>query len=164
MRLAPSLLLCGHLCVPDQFGPRTKGPDEECEDYELLLAPDNVPAQFFRSSSIFQSGRHPLTECEEAPSTLTTMAENENSANENKVNLRVAYSQGGSEDEIQFSVKPTTKLGKIFAAFCSRTGQDPSAIRFTYAGDRLDENSTVKQYEMEEDDLIHAHVSQVGGL
>ena len=34
--------------------------------------------------------------------------------------------------EIQFSVKPTTKLGKIFQAFCQRTGQDPATVRFTF--------------------------------
>ncbi|EOR01432.1 hypothetical protein E3P92_00431 [Wallemia ichthyophaga] len=92
------------------------------------------------------------------------MAENETNANDGKVNLKVAYSQGGSEDEIQFSVKPTTKLGKIFAAFCQRTGQDQSTVRFTFNGDRLDPDDTVKQYEMEDDDQLQAHVSQIGGL
>ena len=52
----------------------------------------------------------------------------------------IVKSQDGAE--MQFKVKPTTKFGKMIAAYCSRKGLDEKTVRFVFDGQRLSEQST----------------------
>jgi small ubiquitin-related modifier len=73
----------------------------------------------------------------------------------------VVKAQDGAE--MQFKVKPTTKFGKMITAYCSRKGLDEKSVRFVFDGQRLNEQSTPAEMDMQSDDVIDVVVEQLGG-
>ena len=60
-------------------------------------------------------------------------------------------------------VKPTTKFAKIYSAVSEKKGMPPNSFRLLYDGDRLNEDKTIAEYEMEDGDVIDLFVEAVGG-
>lgn len=57
--------------------------------------------------------------------------------------------------EMLFSVRTTTKLGKLMQNYSKRLGLDVSCFKFIFDGRRILEDETVKQLEMEDGDTIN---------
>ena len=57
--------------------------------------------------------------------------------------------------EMLFSVRTTTKLGKLMQNYSKRLGLDVSCFKFIFDGRRILEDETVKQLEMEYSDTIN---------
>lgn len=55
-------------------------------------------------------------------------------------------------------------MGKVFNAYAQKKGVDFNSLRFLLDGDRVDEQSTPKTLELEDDDQIDCVLEQVGGL
>ena len=62
-----------------------------------------------------------------------------------------------------FKCKPDTKLEKLMRAFCTRQGVAMESVRFLFDGNRIRENQTPNELEMEDGDSIDVVVAQVGG-
>ena len=62
-----------------------------------------------------------------------------------------------------FKCKPDTKLEKLMRAFCQRQGVAMESVRFLFDGNRIRENQTPNELEMEDGDSIDVVVAQVGG-
>jgi small ubiquitin-related modifier len=77
-----------------------------------------------------------------------------------QVKLRVINQQG---EEIFFKIRTDTQMGKLMAAYCSRTGAPPASVRFLFDGARFKETDTPKDLGMQEDDVIDAVAEQTGG-
>ena len=60
-------------------------------------------------------------------------------------------------------MKSTTKLSKLFTAFCAKNQIEESNVRFMFDGIRLQGDQTVAHYEFEPEDVIDCMVQQVGG-
>ena len=76
------------------------------------------------------------------------------------LNLKVVTQDG---NEIFFKCKMTTPLEKLMKAFCNRQGVAASSVRFLFEGTRINPNSTPKELEMEDGDVIDVMVEQQGG-
>ncbi|KAE8442725.1 hypothetical protein EG329_002916 [Mollisiaceae sp. DMI_Dod_QoI] len=76
------------------------------------------------------------------------------------INIKVKDQQ---EHETFFKVKPTTKLGKVFRAYCDRQSIDIHYIRFLLHGTRVQEDETPEKLEMVDGDEIQAMIEQQGG-
>ena len=74
--------------------------------------------------------------------------------------LKVVTQDG---NEVFFKCKPTTALDKLMKAFCQRQGIAINTVRFLFDGNRIRENQTPEQLEMEDGDSIDVVVEQVGG-
>jgi small ubiquitin-related modifier len=53
-----------------------------------------------------------------------------------------------------FKCKPDTKLEKLMRAFCQRQGVAMESVRFLFDGNRIRENQTPNELEMEDGDSI----------
>lgn len=62
-----------------------------------------------------------------------------------------------------FKIKKSTKMSKIFTAYASKFGIDPSSYRFLHDGQRLKPDDTPKMLELEDEDQIDAVLAQNGG-
>ena len=69
--------------------------------------------------------------------------------------------QGG--DDMQFKVKKTTKMSKIFDAYAGRKGVATATLRFMLDGERVQGDVTPKMLELEDDDQIDVAIDTVGG-
>merc|ERR1719200_79426 len=69
------------------------------------------------------------------------------------LNLKVKSQDG---NEVYFKVKKTTQLGKLMNAYCSRVGKDMSTVRFLFDGERIQNEATPEQLDMEDEDEIDA--------
>ena len=68
------------------------------------------------------------------------------------------------DQEVLFKIKKSTSLKKMMDAYCSRKGiTDRNAIRFSFKGNRIREENTPKELEMEDDDTIDVLLQQLGG-
>jgi small ubiquitin-related modifier len=76
------------------------------------------------------------------------------------INLRVVAQDGG---EVFFKIKKTTALRKLIDAYCERQAISPASIRFLYDGQRIREEQTPKELDMEDNDIIDAVLQQTGG-
>ncbi|KAL7480314.1 hypothetical protein ACHAW6_006011, partial [Cyclotella cf. meneghiniana] len=99
------------------------------------------------------------------PHSRTTMSDDNNDAKpegegSEQLTIRVKDQSG---EETFFKVKKTTKMSKIFNAYATRKGLDPSSIRFLLDGDNIDPNQTPKMLELEDQDQIDCVLEQVGG-
>lgn len=65
--------------------------------------------------------------------------------------LRVRDQTG---EEIQFKVKPTTKMEKILNAYADRKGVSVAALRFMVDGERINPTDTPSTLELENDDQV----------
>jgi small ubiquitin-related modifier len=77
------------------------------------------------------------------------------------INLTVNSFDG---EILHFKMKKKTALLKLMEAYCARTGLQMSQVRFCFDGDRLLEHRTPEELEMQNDDPIHACLSQVGDI
>jgi len=62
-----------------------------------------------------------------------------------------------------FKCKADTKLEKLMRAFCQRQGVAIESVRFLFDGNRIRENQTPNELDMEDGDSIDVVVAQVGG-
>eukprot|EP00892_Ulva_mutabilis_P005342 jgi/Ulvmu1/317/UM001_0321.1 len=66
-------------------------------------------------------------------------------------------------DSVEFKVKPTTKLQKIFTVYCEKKGYAMEQVRFMFDGDHLQPGMTVQEASLEDGDAIDCVLNQVGG-
>ncbi|XP_065053774.1 small ubiquitin-related modifier 1-like [Rhopilema esculentum] len=76
------------------------------------------------------------------------------------INLKVV---GGDNSEVHFKIKRTTQLKKLKTAYCDRQGIPHNSVRFLFDGQRITDDTTPKQLEMEDDDVIEVYQEQTGG-
>ena len=69
------------------------------------------------------------------------------------LNIRVRDATGS---ETFFKIKKTTKMHKIFHAYCTRKGKPVTAFRFLFDGQRVDGEQTAEDIDMEDGDQIDA--------
>ncbi len=67
-------------------------------------------------------------------------------------------------DEMQFRVKKTTKMHKIFDAYAQRRGIAAASLRFLMDGERIQPDQTPKMLELDEDSQIDVVLETVGGF
>eukprot|EP01068_Selenidium_serpulae_P017760 Selendium_serpulae@DN6405_c0_g1_i2.p2 len=93
-----------------------------------------------------------------------TVDDNANDANPapapEHLTLRVRSHDG---HEVYFKIKKRTKLEKLMNAYCSRTGQTASAVRFIYDGERISGEQTPAELNIEDGEIIDAMIQQTGG-
>ncbi|KAG1824816.1 ubiquitin-related domain-containing protein [Suillus subaureus] len=65
--------------------------------------------------------------------------------------------------QITVKVKHNMPFKKIFDAAEKRFGKEPGTFKFTYDGKRLRAENTPVDMEMEDGDIIDAHLEQLGG-
>jgi len=76
-----------------------------------------------------------------------------------KLNLIINY----EGQHITVKVKPNMPFRKIFAAAEERFGKAPGTFRFAFEGKRLGLEDTPAETGMEDNDMIDAHIQQLGG-
>ncbi|CAB4009879.1 small ubiquitin-related modifier 1-like [Paramuricea clavata] len=76
------------------------------------------------------------------------------------INLKV---MGQDNTEVHFKIKRTTQLKKLKQAFCDRQGVALNSLRFLFDGQRINDDQTPKDLEMEDDDVIEVYQEQTGG-
>ncbi len=67
------------------------------------------------------------------------------------LNIRLRDRTG---EETFFKIKKTTKMFKVFNAWCTRKGQPVTAYRFLFDGQRVDGEQTAEDIDMEDGDQI----------
>lgn len=70
---------------------------------------------------------------------------------------------GQDGNEVFFKIKPSTKLGKLMKAWCSRQSVQESSVRFLFDGERVGPDATAEKLDMEDGDIIDAVLQQTGG-
>ena len=91
---------------------------------------------------------------------VTTEPEPAKEVGSKKINIKVANADGV---EIFFQIKNSTKLKKLMNVYCKKQGLVPGSVRFTFDGTRINPETTAGEMEMDNDDVIDAHVEQTGG-
>jgi small ubiquitin-related modifier len=76
------------------------------------------------------------------------------------VNLTIKDPQG---EESYFKVKRSTRMRKLFQAFCKRNSLDPATIRFFFQGERINEDHTPDDIGFRDGDKIDSFVRQTAG-
>merc|ERR1712080_725457 len=84
----------------------------------------------------------------------------ETKAEENHINLKVV---GADNSEVHFKIKKTTQLKKLKQAYADRQGVSLNSLRFLFDGQRIADDMSPKQLEMEEGDVIEVYQEQTGG-
>ena len=79
---------------------------------------------------------------------------------ENAIRIKLMSNTG---KEVQFQVKPTTKLGTIMHAYCQRLKLNIDSVRFLFDGNRMNEGLLVSQAGLEMDDIIDVQEAMEGG-
>lgn len=87
--------------------------------------------------------------------------EKEGATDTEHISLKVS-SQDGSE--VFFRIKKHTPLRKLMDAYCTRQGIDSNSIRFLFDGERVMPDSTAKDLQLQDGDLIDAVLMQTGGF
>lgn len=64
---------------------------------------------------------------------------------------------------MHFKVRPSTKFGKVFEAYCQRKALQPNMVRFLIDGERIRADQTPEDLDMDDGDCIDAMMEQVGG-
>ncbi|KAH0517685.1 Small ubiquitin-related modifier 1 [Microtus ochrogaster] len=59
-------------------------------------------------------------------------------------------------NEIHFKVKMTTQLKKLKETYCQRQGVPSNSLKFLFEGQKIADNHTPEELEMEEEDVIEA--------
>ncbi|WOO85752.1 Small ubiquitin-related modifier 1 [Vanrija pseudolonga] len=78
-------------------------------------------------------------------------AETKPKADDNTLNIKIRATDGS---EVFFKIKKTTKLNKLKNAYADRVGQDPGAIRLLFDGQRILDNATADDLDMEDGDVV----------
>merc|ERR1712062_74801 len=81
-------------------------------------------------------------------------------AEDNHINLKVV---GADNSEVHFKIKKTTQLKKLKQAYADRQGVSLNSLRFLFDGQRVADDMSPKQLEMEEGDVIEVYQEQTGG-
>ena len=76
-----------------------------------------------------------------------------------KLQLKVVSQDG---NEMIFKLRFNTRLGRVMNAVCQRMGVSIHAVRFLFDGERIRENQTPRELEMEDGDVIDVVLEQVG--
>ena len=84
----------------------------------------------------------------------------ESKGDENHINLKVV---GADNSEVHFKIKKTTQLKKLKQAYADRQGVPLNSLRFLFDGQRISDEMSPKQLEMEESDVIEVYQEQTGG-
>ncbi|KAK8865603.1 hypothetical protein IAR55_000747 [Kwoniella newhampshirensis] len=79
---------------------------------------------------------------------------------DNTLNIKIVSTNG---DEVFFKIKKTTKLNKLKTAYADRVGTDVNAIRLLFDGQRILDDQTATDLELEDGDAIEVLLEQVGG-
>ncbi|KAJ3440995.1 small ubiquitin-related modifier [Anaeramoeba flamelloides] len=82
-------------------------------------------------------------------------------SNKEQITLKVADPRGG---ETLFRIRKNTKFSKLFSVYCKRKGYRMESIKFTFDGVLIDQEQTPVELDMENGDIIEAHLRQIGGL
>ena len=80
---------------------------------------------------------------------------------DNHINLKVV---GADNSEVHFKIKKTTQLKKLKQAYADRQGVSLTSLRFLFDGQRISDEMSPKQLEMEESDVIEVYQEQTGGM
>ncbi|KAG9391151.1 Ubiquitin-2 like Rad60 SUMO-like [Carpediemonas membranifera] len=83
------------------------------------------------------------------------------SADGKKIRIKV---RGLTGEEVYFSMKAVTPMKKLFDAYCKKNGLDQSSVRFTLDGERIGDEATAKELDLQDGDLIEVMHYQVGGM
>ncbi|WRT66000.1 uncharacterized protein IL334_002951 [Kwoniella shivajii] len=78
----------------------------------------------------------------------------------NTLNIKIVSTNG---DEVFFKIKKTTKLNKLKSAYADRVGTDVNAIRLLFDGQRILDDQTANDLDLEDGDAIEVLLEQVGG-
>ncbi|KAK6907685.1 hypothetical protein V866_003489 [Kwoniella sp. B9012] len=81
-------------------------------------------------------------------------------ADPNTLNIKIVSTNG---DEVFFKIKKTTKLNKLKSAYADRVGTDVAAIRLLFDGQRILDDQTANDLDLEDGDSIEVLLEQVGG-
>lgn len=68
-----------------------------------------------------------------------------------------------SDGVVNFTVKPTVPMSKIMSRYAEAKGVDLQSLRFAFDGQRLGGNATPQALGMEDGDVLHVFVEQIGG-
>jgi len=79
---------------------------------------------------------------------------------DNTLNIKIVSTDG---NEVFFKIKKTTRLNKLKTAYAERVGADVASIRLLFDGNRIGEDQTAADLDMEEGDAIEVLLEQVGG-
>lgn len=71
--------------------------------------------------------------------------------------------QDQSGHQVIFKVKPKTKLGKVFNAYCVKLGLNRMTTKFLFDGQRVMDDNTCEQMDIEDNDVIDCVLEQIGG-
>ncbi|XP_038196598.1 small ubiquitin-related modifier 1-like isoform X1 [Arvicola amphibius] len=66
-------------------------------------------------------------------------------------------------NEVHFKVKRRTQLKKLKKSYCQRQGIPSNSVKFLFEGQKIADNHTPEELEMEEDDVIEVYQEQMGG-
>ena len=97
----------------------------------------------------------------ENPGPSATDRASEPSEGGDKIKLKIA-SQAGTE--VYFALRRNMPFSRMMSVYCPTQGIEPSTLRFVYDGQRIREDQTPQDLEMEEDDTIDAFSMQIGGI
>merc|ERR1711959_606408 len=76
------------------------------------------------------------------------------------INLKVKDQDNA---EVHFKVRTGTKFKKIFDAFLQRKSLQPGSVRFLFDGERVREDQSPQELDMEDGDSLDVMMEQVGG-
>lgn len=77
-----------------------------------------------------------------------------------KIDLMIRNQNG---DEVLFSVKNTTTMGKIMTAYCTTKAVDKRTVKFLLDGMRVREDQKVGDLDIEDGEAIDCVMEQFGG-
>ncbi|XP_072022753.1 small ubiquitin-related modifier 1-like isoform X1 [Amphiura filiformis] len=100
------------------------------------------------------------------------------SNSDSKADSNAAENQGGGQgseyiklkvkdqdnSEVHFRVKMTTQMKKLKESYCNKLGVPTTSRRFLFDGERIRDDQTPKQLDMEDNDTIEVYQEQTGGL
>ncbi|CAO2628073.1 Small ubiquitin-related modifier 1 [Lemmus lemmus] len=57
----------------------------------------------------------------------------------------------------------TTQLKKLKESYCQRQGVPSNSLKFLFEGQKITDNHTPEELEMEDEDVIEVYQEQIGG-
>ncbi|KAJ3787932.1 ubiquitin-related domain-containing protein [Lentinula aff. detonsa] len=76
-----------------------------------------------------------------------------------KLNLQIQF----EGIQVTVKVKADMLFKKIFKAAADKFNKEPGTLKFTYDGNRIQEDQSPASLSMEDGDLIDAFLEQIGG-
>ncbi|KAG2451684.1 hypothetical protein HYH02_003464 [Chlamydomonas schloesseri] len=75
------------------------------------------------------------------------------------INISIKSTDG----EVNFKIKKSTRMGKVFSAFAQKKGVGEGHYRFVFDGQRVGNDVTAAEAGLEDGDTLDAFVEQQGG-